>query len=322
MKRHSNKEDKVCRSDAGTYADYRSRLSGIVEKIVAGCDDTKCYAHIDYEQLPSQAAVIEILNKLRAVLFPGYFNSEKLDPVNLNYHVGRTISELFDMLSDQISRSIRHDCFKYDLACSECAERGYMAALSLLESIPALQDILAKDIIAAYEGDPAASSYDEIIFSYPGMFAITVHRIARRLHTLGVPLLPRMMSEYVHGETGIDIHPGAAIGERFVIDHGTGVVIGETAQIGSSVRIYQGVTLGALSVPKGKIEEMKGRKRHPTIEDEVIIYAGATILGGDTVIGARSVIGGNVWITESVPPDTTVMLETPNQIYRTKKAKI
>jgi serine O-acetyltransferase len=322
MKKNRKVDDKICRTDAVSYADYRSRLSGIVDKIVKGCDDTKCYAHIDYEQLPSLAAVVDILNKLRSVLFPGYFNSEKLDPVNLNYHVGRTVSELFDLLSDQISRGIRHDCFKYDLACTECDQRGYEHALALLESIPELQDTLGKDIIAVYEGDPAAKSYDEIIFSYPGMFAVTVHRIANRLHTLGVPLLPRMMSEYVHGETGIDIHPGATIGERFVIDHGTGVVIGETAKIGRSVRIYQGVTLGALSVPKGEIEEMKGKKRHPTIEDDVIIYAGATILGGDTVIGARSVIGGNVWITESVPPDTTVMLESPNLIYRKmKKAK-
>lgn len=158
--------------------------------------------------------------------------------------------------------------------------------------MPELQKTLSEDIIAVFEGDPAAQSYDEIIFSYPGMFAITVYRIAHRLYSLGVPLLPRIMSEYVHGETGIDIHPGAEIGERFVIDHGTGVVIGETAKIGRNVRIYQGVTIGALSVPKGKIEEMKDKKRHPTIEDEVIIYAGATILDGDTVIGARSVIGG------------------------------
>ncbi len=319
MKKERKIDDSSCRMEAVSYADYRSRLSGIVDKITAGCDDSKCYAHIDYEQLPSLSAVIEIIHKLRSILFPGYFNTEKLDPVNLNYHVGKIVSELFDLLSEQISRSIRHDCFKYDLDCTQCAERGYIAALALLEAVPNLQNILAKDIVAAYEGDPAATSYDEIIFSYPGMFAITVHRIAHQLYTLGVPLLPRMMSEYVHGETGIDIHPGATIGERFVIDHGTGVVIGETAQIGSNVRIYQGVTLGALSVPKGKIEEMKGKKRHPTIEDDVIIYSGATILGGDTVIGARSVIGGNVWITQSVPPDTTVMLESPNLIYRTQK---
>jgi len=259
------------------------------------------------------------LHQLRAVLFPGYFNDDKLDPVNLRYYIGQTIAGLFDMLAEQISHSIRHDCFKFDLECTECQERGYENALALLESIPEIQRMLAKDVVAVAEGDPAVKSYDEIIFSYPGMFAITAHRIAHKLNTLGVPLLPRMMSEYVHSHTGIGIHPGAKIGERFVIDHGTGVVIGETAEIGKSVRIYQGVTLGALSVPKGKIEEMKGRKRHPTIEDDVIIYAGATILGGDTVIGARSVIGGNVWITESVPPDTRVLIESPRLIYRQKK---
>ncbi|MEZ4550155.1 MAG: serine acetyltransferase [Desulfobacterales bacterium] len=250
----------------------------------------------------------------------GYFTHEKLDPVNLRYFVGKTLAELFDMLADQISRSIRHDCFKFDQECSECTERGYENALALLDAIPALQEKLSMDIRAVADGDPAAKSYDEIIFSYPGMFAVTVYRIAHILYSLGVPLLPRMMmAEYVHGETGIDIHPGAKIGNRFVIDHGTGVVIGETAEIGNNVRVYQGVTIGALSVPKGKIEEMKNLKRHPTIEDDVIIYAGATILGGDTVIGARSVIGGNVWITESLAPDTQVMIESAHQIYRRKQ---
>jgi serine O-acetyltransferase len=312
------KNDRSCRDESISYTQYRTRLHDIVNKALTGCDDGKCTAHVDYEQLPSKEAVIDILNKLRVVLFPGYFNRDKLDPVNLEYHIGQTIAELFDMLAEQISRSIRHDCFKFDHQCTDCTERGYEAALTLLESIPELQQILSTDVIAAYEGDPAAKSYDEIIFSYPGMFAITAHRIAHKLFNLQIPLIPRIMSEYVHGETGIDIHPGAKIDEQFVIDHGTGVVIGETAEIGKNVRIYQGVTIGALSVPKGKIEEMKSQKRHPTIEDEVIIYAGATILGGDTVIGARSVIGGNVWITESVPPDTIVMLESPRLIYRQK----
>jgi len=312
-------DHKTCRTDAVLYTRYRTRLHDIVEQVIAECEGDKCNAHIDYEPLPSKTAVIQILHQLRAVLFPGYFNDDKLDPVNLRYYIGQTIAGLFDMLAEQISHSIRHDCFKFDLECTECQERGYENALALLESIPEIQRMLAKDVVAVAEGDPAVKSYDEIIFSYPGMFAITAHRIAHKLNTLGVPLLPRMMSEYVHSHTGIDIHPGAKIGERFVIDHGTGVVIGETAEIGKSVRIYQGVTLGALSVPKGKIEEMKGRKRHPTIEDDVIIYAGATILGGDTVIGARSVIGGNVWITESVPPDTRVLIESPRLIYRQKK---
>ncbi len=313
--KHNN---RACRTESISYKRYRSRLHEIVDQVIDECDDDRCNAHIDYEQLPSKTVVIDVLNKLRAVLFPGYFNDEKLDPVNLRYFVGKTVAELFDMLSEQIARSIRHDCFKFNLECTECTERGYESALALLEAIPELQRILATDILAVSEGDPAAKSYDEIIFSYPGVFAVTVYRVAHKLYTLGVPLLPRIMSEYVHGETGIDIHPGATIGERFVIDHGTGVVIGETAEIGNNVRIYQGVTIGALSVPKGKIEEMKDQKRHPTIEDEVIIYSGATILGGDTVIGARSVIGGNVWITESLPPDTQVLIESPRLIYRKK----
>ena len=317
MKEEKQNADK-CRVESGSYTEFRARLHDIVDSIIIECDDEKCNAHIDYEQLPSKAAVIDILHRLRGVIFPGYFNAEKLDPVNLRYYVGQTVAELFDSLSEQIARSIRHDCFKFELECTECTTRGYDIALALLESIPEVQRILATDIVAVFEGDPAAKSYDEIIFSYPGVFAITVYRIAHKLHLLGVPLLPRIMSEYVHGETGIDIHPGAIIGERFVIDHGTGVVIGETSEIGKNVRIYQGVTIGALSVPKGRIEEMKGRKRHPTIEDDVIIYSGATILGGDTVIGARSVIGGNVWITESLPPDTQVLIESPSLIYRRK----
>ena len=320
MEQGKEEKSKFCRTESDCYTQYRSRLHEIVDRVVDECDEGKCNAHIDYEQLPSKTAVIEILRKLRAVLFPGYFNDEKLDPANLKYYVGQSIAELFDLLSDQIAKSIQHDCLKFNLKCTECTKRGYENALALLESIPELQRILATDILAVSEGDPAAKSYDEIIFSYPGMFAITVYRIAHKLYHLGVPLLPRIMSEYVHGETGIDIHPGAEIGERFVIDHGTGVVIGETSEIGNNVRIYQGVTIGALSVPKGKIEEMKGLKRHPTIEDDVIIYSGATILGGNTVIGARSVIGGNVWITESLPPDTQVLIESPRQIYRKKEA--
>jgi len=171
------------------------------------------------------------------------------------------------------------------------------------------------DVKSAYDTDPAAKSHDEIIFCYPGIFAITVYRIAHVLFRLKVPLMPRIMTEYAHGETGIDIHPGAQIGERFVIDHGTGVVIGETTVIGNGVRLYQGVTLGALSLSKSITEEIRYQKRHPTIEDDCIIYSGATILGGDTVIGKGAVIGGNVWITESVPPATKVMLKTPQLNY-------
>lgn len=314
--RDSKTDPVTCKDEARNYSEYRSKLAGVVDRILEGCGDEKCYTHIDYEPLPSEAEVSGILDSLREILFPGFFSSDRIDPVNLKYNLGRRVSLLYDSLSEQITRAIRYECFKFDLACTDCRERGHETALAFLESVPSLQEKLEKDLIAAYKGDPAAKSYDEIIFSYPGMLAITVYRIAHRLHALSVPLIPRMMTEHSHSITGIDIHPGAAIGESFTIDHGTGVVIGETSEIGNNVRIYQGVTIGALSVPSARAEQMRSVKRHPTIEDEVVIYSGATILGGATVIGARSVIGGNVWLTETVPPDTTVVLETPRLIYR------
>jgi serine O-acetyltransferase len=302
--------------DTATDSRLRDRLPSIVEKIIENCTDTGCFTHVDFEPIPSKQSVIDIIEKLREVIFPGYFNREKLDPVNLKYYMGQTVSVLFDLISEQVTLSIRHDCFRYDKPCSECRDRGHEVALALLEEIPGIREILASDIQAAYDGDPAARSTDEIIFSYPGIFAITIYRVAHELHDLGVPLLPRIMTEHAHNLTGIDIHPGARIGESFCIDHGTGIVIGETTEIGRSVRIYQGVTLGALSLPKDAGEKFRGKKRHPTIEDDVIIYSGATILGGDTVIGARSVIGGNVWITHSVPPDTKVIMEPQRQKFK------
>jgi serine O-acetyltransferase len=306
----------TCKAEVETSLTYRSQLSEIAEKIIQSCNDTECYIHIDDDPIPSNITAIEIISRLKEVLFPGYFNRDKLDPVNLKYSMGQSVSILFDLLSSQISNSIRHDCLRYNQECSDCGERGQEAALELLGKIPLIRKILGADVTATFEGDPAARSYDEIIFSYPGIFAVMVHRVANLLYKLDIPLFPRVLSEHAHSVTGIDIHPGADIGKSFVIDHGTGVVIGETTKIGNHVRIYQGVTLGALSVPKGGGERLKGKKRHPTIEDNVTIYSGATILGGDTVIGARSVIGGNVWITESIPPDTTVMIEKPKLIYR------
>ncbi len=307
--------EATCKMDAEMDSSLRDRLPSIAEKIIESCTDEGCFTHVDFEPIPSKQSVIDIIEKLREVIFPGYFNREKLDPVNLKYYMGQTVSVLFDLISEQVTLSIRHDCFRYDKPCSECRDRGHEVALALLEEIPEIREILATDIQAAYDGDPAARSTDEIIFSYPGIFAITIYRVAHKLHDLGVPLLPRIMTEYAHNLTGIDIHPGARIGERFCIDHGTGIVIGETTEIGRDVRIYQGVTLGALSLPKDAGEMLRGKKRHPTIEDDVIVYSGATILGGDTVIGARSVIGGNVWITQSVPPDTKVIMEPQQQKF-------
>ncbi|MFO7685997.1 MAG: serine O-acetyltransferase EpsC [Desulfobacterales bacterium] len=308
--------EATCKMEATTDSRLRDRLPSVAEKIIENSAAAGCFTHVDFEPIPSKQSVIDIIEKLREVIFPGYFNREKLDPVNLKYYMGQTVSILFDMISEQVTLSIRHDCFRYDKPCSECRDRGHEVALILLEQIPGIREILATDIQAAYDGDPAARSTDEIIFSYPGIFAITVYRVAHKLHELGVPLLPRIMTEYAHNLTGIDIHPGARIGARFCIDHGTGIVIGETTEIGRDVRIYQGVTLGALSLPKDAGEKYRGKKRHPTIEDDVIIYSGATILGGDTVIGARSVIGGNVWITRSVPPDTKVVMEPQQHKFK------
>jgi len=307
---------KVCKTGFETHTQFREQLPSIVETVLESCQDEECFEHIDAELIPSRESVIDILTLLREILFPGYFNEERIDRSNLIYQMGQSIDVLFETLAEQITHSLRHECLRYDQPCVECVNLGYEEALIFLKAIPRTRQVLATDVRAAYEGDPAAKSYDEIVFSYPGIFAISVYRVAHQLFEQQIPLVPRIMAEYAHTMTGIDIHPGAEIGESFFIDHGTGVVIGETTVIGRNVRIYQGVTLGALSLPKDAGERLRGEKRHPTIEDDVIIYSGATILGGDTVIGARSVIGGNVWITESVPPDTKVLLETPRLIYK------
>jgi serine O-acetyltransferase len=316
MKDSSSAPDDVCRTEVECQEQARAKLPKIVERIIDHCESSPCYTHIDSEPIPSEGFVVDIIDMFREVLFPGYFTREKLDPVNMRYSLGQTVSKLFDLLADLITHNIRHDCLRYNQSCSGCESRGHSIALAVMDAIPDIRLTLASDVRAAFEGDPAAKSHDEIIFSYPGLYAISVYRVANKLFTLGVPMLPRIMSEHAHSITGIDIHPGATIGSRFVIDHGTGVVIGETTEIGSNVRIYQGVTLGALSLPKGAGEKLRGRKRHPTIEDDAIIYSGATILGGDTVIGARSVVGGNVWLTESIPSDTTVMMEMPKLIIK------
>jgi len=313
--RDQNK-DTACITEEEILAGYRKKLPQVLEKIIESCNEQNCSSHIDYEPIPSKESVVSIINKLLEIIFPGFFNPEKLDPINLNFHIGQSVTQLYSMMAEQVVSSIRHDCMRYNLTCRECIENGFDITLKVLEKIPEIRNTLATDVQAAYDGDPAARSYDEIIFSYPGIYAITIYRVAHLLYQFDVPLLPRIMTEHAHSQTGIDIHPGAVIGERFVIDHGTGVVIGETATIGKDVRIYQGVTLGALSLPRGAGEKFRGQKRHPNIEDNVIIYSGATLLGGNTTIGARSVIGGNVWLTESVPPDTQVIMEKPQLVYK------
>jgi len=312
---HKVEKDK-CKAKTQVLTDYREDLPEIVEKLVGTCNHSDSFDHVSSEPIPSKDAIIEIMRQCQRILFPGYFIPTRLDLVNLQYYLGQETTSLFEELSRQIALCIRHDCIRHDLPCTHCEERGQEEAMKFIRELPNLRIFLAKDVRAAFEGDPAAGSYDEIIFCYPGLLAVTVYRIAHQLLSQQIPLMPRIMSEYTHGLTGIDIHPGARIGESFFIDHGVGVVIGETADIGNRVRIYQGVTLGALSLPKEEVEQLRGKKRHPTIQDDVIIYAGTTILGGKTVVGAGSVIGGNVWLTESVLPETRVFIKKPELVLR------
>jgi len=251
--------------------------------------------------LPSRDVLIQCVDMLRSVLFPGHFGRSELSDESIRFHVGATLDHVLRELEEQIARGLcfakegRPDC------PGHCEREAARLTRTFLGRLPEIRRMLATDVQAAYEGDPAATSPDEAIFCYPGIQAIINHRLAHELYRVGVPLIPRIISEHAHAVTGIDLHPGARIGERFFIDHGTGVVIGETTVIGNNVRIYQGVTLGAKSFPKDEDgNPIKGIARHPIVEDDVVIYSGATILGRITV-GAGAQIGGNVWLTKSVP---------------------
>jgi len=315
----SYKEDQ-CKIEVTHAERFREEIPTIVDELVLTCGLEDCFDHVGPEPISSKNSIIDLIEKARRILYPGYFIRSRVDKVNLSYYFGQEITSFYEAFSEQITLAIRHDCLRYNQPCTHCEERGMESAINFMREMPMLRTMLAKDVRATYEGDPAAKSYDEIIFSYPGLYAITVYRMAHQLYHQDIPLIPRIMSEHAHSLTGIDIHPAAHIGESFVIDHGTGVVVGETTEIGNRVRLYQGVTLGALSLPRDSAEALRSQKRHPTIEDDVIIYAGATILGGDTVIGARSVIGGNVWITDSVPSDTKVFLKKPELIIKGKSS--
>lgn len=319
MKRTTN-GDK-CKKEIKSAKSYRDEVPAVVDELVASCSRGGCFDHVSAEPIPYREAIIDILHRLALILYPGYFIRTRLDSINLEYYLGQQVIALYEILSEQVILAIRHDCIRHNQSCVHCEQLGHQLTLEFLRKLPPLRAMLAGDIRAAFDGDPAAKGYDEIIFSYPGIRAITVYRIAHELYHLNIPLMPRIMTEYAHSQTGIDIHPGAHIGERFFIDHGTGVVIGETCTIGNRVRIYQGVTLGALSLSKAECRRLRSKKRHPSIEDDVIIYANATILGGDTVVGTRSVIGGNVWLTHSVPPDTEVFIKKQDLIFGAKHYK-
>ena len=293
-------------------------LPQLTDAIVASYKATDRINHLGNCPLPKYEVVIQIIEDLKDIFYPGFHRREGLHSGNVAYHVGSVVDALLDRLVTQITRALIHADRVNNIPTEGCKDiqdyeaQGERLAIALLERIPAIRSILAKDVDAAYAGDPSVTNRDEIIFCFPGLEAVTIYRIAHELFRLRVPFIPRMMSEWAHKQTGIDIHPGASIGEHFFIDHGTGVVIGETCIIGNHVKIYQGVTLGALSFATDANGELvRGTKRHPTIEDHVVIYANATILGGNTVVGHHSVIGSSVWVTSSVTPHTTVVLEKP-----------
>ncbi len=295
----------------------KEQLPNLTEAIVETYTPDDAINHLGHCPLPSYTAVVDILLDIKDVLYPGYRRKVGLHSGNIRYHVGGLVDSLHDQLTTQIARALRHEdrVSRRHRDCESDIDfeaKGQTMAIELLKRLPKLRRVLATDVQAAFDGDPACQTTDEVVFCYPGFEAITVYRIAHELTDLDVPFIPRMMTEWAHKETGIDIHPGAQIGDYFFIDHGTGVVIGETCEIGEHVKLYQGVTLGALSFPTDADGLLiRGKKRHPTIEDHVVVYANATILGGKTVIGKGSVIGSSVWLTKSIAPQTTVTLEKP-----------
>jgi len=305
----------------------RKKLENTVDRIIESYDRYGGINHIKGPNLPSRGEIVETLESLITIIFPGFFNREDIDRDSVRFWVGAECAKIYPRLEDQVNKCFRYFC-RHWKSCrpdaeqcrikdqEACLARARKIARGLFRELPSLRRVLFEDVQAHFTGDPAAKSIDEIILAYPGVMAISVYRIAHFLWKKEVPLLPRIMSEYAHTRTGIDIHPGARIGRHFMIDHGTGVVIGETTVIGDHVRIYQGVTLGALTVP-ADAGAFRDAKRHPTIGDRVTIYSGATILGGKTVIGKGATIGGNVWITRSVAAGKKVFGEPPALAIRT-----
>ncbi|MCD4831922.1 MAG: hypothetical protein K8R02_09000 [Anaerohalosphaeraceae bacterium] len=293
-------------------------ISKIVKSIVDTYQDDSGTNFIDSSNLPLRDKIRLILDLLAEVIFPGYTGLKQVTSSNVSFVIGDVLCQVRDELKEQIKRALLHQCKLKDCSSCGCSEMAELVAESVLSQMPKIRELLKTDIKAAFNGDPAASSLEEIVLSYPGLRAIMTHRIAHELYLKDIPMIPRIMSERAHHETGIDIHPGATIGESFFIDHGTGVVIGETSVIGKNVKVYQGVTLGALAPAKG--QKLKGVKRHPTIEENVTIYAAATILG-DITIGKDAIVGGNVWIKESVPAGVVVNVASAELIYIEKNKK-
>jgi serine O-acetyltransferase len=296
-------------------------LPRLVDEVVGNYETFGGMDHLEGKDLPSKKLVIEVLEDLLTVFFPGYLGSKEITKSNVKYVIGNTLTSIYTRLTAEVEKSLKHICRKIKECPQDvCHAQAQIIVKEVLEKIPEIRQLLSGDVQAAYDGDPAAVSREEVIISYPCLLAISTYRIAHELYLRGVPLIPRIMSEHLHSLTGIDIHPGARIGRNFFIDHGTGVVIGETTEIGDNVKMYQGVTLGALSFPKDeKGNIIKGRKRHPTIGNNVVIYSGATLLGPDAVIGDNVVIGGNVWITSPVPANTRITISPPEQNIKKEK---
>lgn len=295
----------------------KEALPGIVDRLATTYVECPDIHHFDQFPFPNRDKVIHIIDDLREVLFPGFGRRQNLHMSNVEYYVGHLLVNLHDLLTEQIARAERHKGDESDTYADIANRLAQLKTIEFLDTLPDIRRSLAEDVQAAYDGDPAAVGPEEIVFSYPGLEAIMIYRVAHELHQREVPLIPRLMTEYAHSTTGIDIHPGARIGRSFFIDHGTGVVIGETCDIGDRVKLYQGVTLGAVSFPKDTAGNIiRGSKRHPTLENDVVVYANATILGGETVIGHHSVVGSSVWLTSSVDPYTMVTMEKPNLRFR------
>ena len=286
------------RTEPKRFRDLEAAIDGVVESYTANLEIN----NLESSALPNKRAVTDAFEHLKHALFMGFYSTRTLTKDNLRQGVAEQLYAAYCVLVEQIERALTYDHWMGRSDRKLPAGSGEKVVLALFKDIPELRRLLNADVKAAYDGDPAAKTVEEIVFSYPALEAIVAYRVANRLFRSDVPMIPRIITEYAHSRTGIDINPGAEIGERMFIDHGTGVVIGETSVIGNDVKLYQGVTLGALSVPNRDDK----KKRHPTIEDGVTIYAGATILGGETVIGKGSVIGGNVWLTKSVAPGSRV----------------
>jgi len=303
-----------------------AQIASLVERLMSHYDGSAIGSHLNSEFLPNRDRVIGIIERVRRIFYPGFFDEQRLTSENIRFHVGNLLNCLKQELYEQVRQALR---YQHNLqkatgqSCDTCDEDADRITDAFLDQTPSLRELLLMDVDAAFEGDPAAVSHDETIFCYPGVEAIFIYRIAHALHDLGVPLLPRIMTEYAHETTGVDIHPGARIGKRFFIDHATGVVIGETAIIGDNVKIYQGVTLGAISTRGG--QAWRGMRRHPTIEDNVTIYPNATILGGETTVGEGCTINGGVFLIQSVEPGNTVRMRRPEldvQARRVRKPKL